>query len=63
LITNLKLYFDQWESELEGSPEEPTTPEYEAEKEAEEDIGGDDLGMEEPAPEEGGEDELDFGAL
>jgi hypothetical protein len=62
LITNLKLYFDQWESELEGSPEEPTTPEYEAEKEAEGDIGGDEMGMEEPMPEEGEED-LDFGGL
>lgn len=59
LITNLKLYFDQWESELEGSPEEPTTPEYEAEKEAEGDIGGEDeMGME-PPPEE----EMDFGGL
>jgi len=64
LITNLKLYFDQWESELEGSPEEPTTPEYEAEKEAEDDIGGgEEMGMEEPMPEEGAEDELDFGGL
>ena len=63
LITNLKLYFDQWESELEGSPEEPTTPEYEAEKEAEDDIGGgEEMGMEEPMPEEGEED-LDFGGL
>ncbi len=59
LITNLKLYFDQWESELEGTPEEPTTPEYEAEKEAEGDIGGDEMGME-PAPEE---EEMDFGGL
>jgi len=61
LITNLKLYFDQWESELEGTPEEPTTPEYEAEKEAE--ATGDDMGGEEVAmPEEGGED-LDFEGL
>lgn len=62
LITNLKLYFDQWESELEGTPEEPTTPEYEAEKEAEGaggDMGGDEL---EPMPEEGEED-LDFMGL
>ena len=64
LITNLKLYFDQWESELEGSPEEPTTPEYEQEKQAEDEIGGEEeMGMEEPMPEEGGEDELDFGGL
>jgi hypothetical protein len=63
LITNLKLYFDTWESELEGTPEEPTTPEYEAEKEAEGDISGDEMGLEEPAPEEGAEEELDFGGL
>ena len=64
LITNLKLYFDQWESQLEGTPEEPTTPEYEQEKDAETDIGGEEeMGMEEPMPEEGGEDELDFGGL
>ena len=63
LITNLKLYFDQWESELEGSPEEPTTPEYEQEKQAEDEIGaGEEMGMEEPMPEEGEED-LDFGGL
>ena len=63
LITNLKLYFDQWESELEGSPEEATTPEYEQEKEAEGGMeGGDEMGMEEPMPEEGEED-LDFGGL
>jgi hypothetical protein len=61
LITNLKLYFDQWESELEGTPEEPTTPEYEAEKDAE--PTGDDMGGEEVAmPEEGGDD-LDFEGL
>ena len=63
LITNLKLYFDQWESELEGTPEEPTTPEYEQEKGAEDDLGGEEeMGMEEPMPEEG-EEELDFGGL
>ena len=32
LITNLKLYFDKWETEL-GAVTEPTTDEYEAEKE------------------------------
>ena len=64
LITNLKLYFDQWESELEGTPEEPTTPEYEQEKQAETDIGGEEeMGMEEPMPEEAGEEDLDFGGL
>jgi len=62
LITNLKLYFDQWESELEGTPEEPTTPEYEAEKDAESatgDMGGEEM---EPMPAEGEED-LDFMGL
>jgi len=33
LITNLKLYFDKWEQEL-GAVTEPTTDEYEAEKDA-----------------------------
>ena len=32
LLTNLKLYFDKFEDELSPSLEEPTTPEYEAEK-------------------------------
>tara|TARA_R110002110_G_scaffold10402_6_gene51138 strand:+ start:3655 stop:6546 length:2892 start_codon:yes stop_codon:yes gene_type:complete len=31
LLTNLKLYFDKFEEELEASPDEPTTPEYEEE--------------------------------
>jgi hypothetical protein len=35
LVTNLKLYFDKYEKEL-GPVAEPTTPEYEAEKSAEE---------------------------
>ena len=60
LITNLKLYFDTWEQELEGTPEEPTTPEYEQEKEAQPsaEAGGEELGG---MPEEGGEEELDLG--
>ena len=44
LITNLKLYFDKWEKEL-GDVVEPTTDEYETEKEESED----DLGAEEDA--------------
>lgn len=32
LLTNTKLYFDKFETELETTPAEPTTPEYEAEK-------------------------------
>lgn len=35
LITNLKLYFDRFEDELQANLQEPTTPEYEQEKEAE----------------------------
>ena len=34
LITNLKLYFDKFEQELGEFIEEPTTPEYEEEKDA-----------------------------
>ena len=51
MITNLKLYFDKWEKEL-GDVIEPTTDEYETEKEegdAEEVGGEDDLGAEEDA--------------
>ena len=51
LITNLKLYFDKWEKEL-GDVIEPTTDEYETEKEE-----GDD---EEAGEDLGGEDELDL---
>lgn len=32
LLTNVKLYFDKFETELQATPAEPTTPEYEAEK-------------------------------
>lgn len=45
LIANLKLYFDKFESELAGSVEEPTNQAYDTARE------------EEPAPEEGGEEE------
>ena len=33
LLTNLKLYFDKFEDELKSAVDEPTTPEYEQEKE------------------------------
>ena len=36
LITNLKLYFDKFEDELQISVPEPTTPEYESEKQRKE---------------------------
>ena len=61
LITNLKLYFDKFEDELQPNLPEPTTDEYEAEAEKDEvedeagDLGGDDefgLG--------GDEEEFDF---
>jgi hypothetical protein len=35
LITNLKLYFDKFEDELATTISEPTTPEYEEEKDSE----------------------------
>ena len=38
LLTNLKLYFDKFEDELSGNLEEPTTPEYEAEKEVDDEL-------------------------
>lgn len=63
MITNLKLYFDKWEKEL-GDVIEPTTDEYETEKqEGEDEEAGEDLGGEESLGGEedlGGEDELDF---
>ena len=45
LLTNLKLYFDRWEEEL-GEVEEPTTPEYEEEKDKQDELGGEELGGE-----------------
>ncbi|MEC9044798.1 MAG: hypothetical protein VX879_03740 [Pseudomonadota bacterium] len=50
LLTNLKLYFDKFEDEIDpASPEEPTTPEYEEEKgkAAEGETGEENLGDEE----------------
>ena len=38
LITNVKLYFDKFEEELDPTPEEPTTKEYEREKDKQEDL-------------------------
>ena len=35
LITNVKLYFDRFENELDPNVEEPTTPEYDAKKSGE----------------------------
>jgi hypothetical protein len=47
LIANLKLYFDKFEDELAGQVDEPTNQAY-------------DTAKEEPAAEEGGEEELEF---
>ena len=58
LITNLKLYFDKFEDELASNVEEPTTDEYEQEKQSQEaEPEGEELGGEEL----GGEEELDLG--
>jgi|LakMenE01Jun11ns_1017448.scaffolds.fasta_scaffold9748853_1 hypothetical protein len=40
LITNLKLYFDKFEDELQTTVPEPTTPEYEEEKKNKEQMNG-----------------------
>ena len=55
LITNVKLYFDQFEDELADQLEEPTTPEYEAAA-----AEADDTGAEEGMPAEEGEEELEL---
>ena len=62
LITNLKLYFDKWEKEL-SDVVEPTTDEYETEKEeGESEELGDELGGEDErgAEEEFGEEEFEL---
>lgn len=48
LIANLKLYFDKFEGELADQVNEPTNQAYDTAK------------QEEPAPDEGGEEELDL---
>ncbi len=58
LVTNLKLYFDRFEDELVATLPEPTTPEYEDEKDEQD--AADEEG-EDAAEEEGGDDELDLG--
>ena len=69
LLTNLKLYFDKFEDELASVLPEPTTPEYEDEKDSQEqdneegeeaasDEGGDDLDLGDDAEAE--EDDLDL---
>ena len=51
LLTNLKLYFDKFEEELVAEIGEPTTPEYEQEKEDQE-LAGSAAEEGEPAAEE-----------
>lgn len=53
LVTNLKLYFDKFEDELQSTVPEPTTPEYEEEKKSKEaSLGGEEVTPEtEEAPE------------
>jgi hypothetical protein len=53
LIANLKLYFDKFEGELATDVEEPTNQAYDDAKAEEEP-------MEEPAPLEGGEEEIEL---
>ena len=66
LLTNLKLYFDKFEDELgQGGLSEPTTPEYEEEKDkaadTEEAGGGEEATDDVPEDEEaGGDMDLDF---
>lgn len=60
LLTNTKLYFDKFETELEATPAEPTTPEYEAEKAKKDaslappEVATAAAGLAQPAPEAGG---------
>ena len=56
LLTNLKLYFDKFEDELASVLPEPTTPEYEDEKDSQE--ASDEEG-EEAASDEGGDLDLE----
>ena len=46
LLTNVKLYFDKFEEEIDPNIEEPTTPEYE-EQEADKDDAPDDFSLQE----------------
>jgi len=43
LLTNIKLYFDKFEDELSATLVEPTTPEYEEEKDGEEESDEEEL--------------------
>ena len=63
LVTNLKLYFDRFEDELVATLPEPTTPEYEDEKDEQDaaDEEGEEAAEEGGDDTEGGGDELDLG--
>ena len=56
LITNIKLYFDKFENELDPDISEPTTDEYEDEK----DNVDDEEGLEDTEDTEGEEEELEL---
>jgi hypothetical protein len=66
LLTNMKLYFDKFEDELTSILPEPTTPEYEAEKDQQDftdeegEEGLDDLGGEDELGGEEGLEDLEF---
>ena len=60
LLTNMKLYFDKFEDELTSILPEPTTPEYEAEKDQQDFMGEE---GEEGLDDLGGEEGLDDLAL
>jgi hypothetical protein len=62
LLTNLKLYFDKFEEELKADLPEPTTAEYEKEKDKLDSEPTEEEGEEgsETEDTEGGDDELDL---
>ena len=59
LLTNMLLYFDKFEDELQNQVPDSTTPEYEKEKQEKESTPSDDSDTEETETEEGGAEEAD----
>ena len=60
LLTNLKLYFDKFEDELgQGGLDEPTTPEYEEEKDEQDADNEEGVEASDDAGEDAGEDSLE----
>ena len=60
LITNVKLYFDEFEDELASTLEEPTTPEYEEAAAEADEMGAEEEMPAEEAPAEEGEEEIEL---